>query len=209
MIKWSVDSLPFARKKSYVTIPSGGVNFLGCSAFVLVIFGTQLSAPRWTFLSPRCRAREVWSDIDKIQNDLVVGHIWSQFLPVTWPLHAFFRQTLSLPALAVPRWVTEAVLMLKRHGAAAEVQVEGSFHHFRGCKLEKKPGIMSHQGWKPYKFHWFKCTTPFTVTLRVSNCGGIGGTLDGFASKQLFLADKDPVGAGCIAGFYMSFPLGL
>ena len=27
--------------------------------------------------------------------------------------------------------------------------------------------------------------------------------------KQLFLADKDRVGTGCIAGFYMAFPLGL
>ena len=98
MIKWSVDSLPFARKKSYVTIPSGGVNFLGCPAFVLVIFGTQLSAPRWTFLSPRCRAREVWSDIDKIQNNLVVGRIGSQLLPVTWPLHALLPSDLVAPS---------------------------------------------------------------------------------------------------------------
>ena len=145
MIKWSVDSLPFARKKSYVTIPSRSE----LSRMFGICFGRywhHLPAPRWTFLSPRCRAREVWSDIDKIQNDLVVGHIWSQFWPVTWPLHAFFRQTLSLPALAVPRWVTEAVLMLKRHGAAAEVQVEGSFHHFRGCKLEKKPGDHESSG---------------------------------------------------------------
>ena len=87
--------------------------------------------------------QDLWRKYEKIHEHPVVGHIWSQFfrdfvvfcLFLTTPFHR--SQTLSLPAVTVPRWATEAVLMLKRHGAAAEVQVEGSKRAFQGLQTCK------------------------------------------------------------------------